>query len=75
MKKNFITLMAKNDHAHYPLRFMASDFFVPYWQNFLPVKIGQQYIPIIQDAARECVDYAMHGESIYWLIDFSDERA
>jgi hypothetical protein len=75
MTTNFTTLMSKQKHSFYPLRFMASDFFVPYWRCFIPVELDPAEVRIVQEAARAAVDFSMGDEEVYWLIDFSEDRA
>jgi hypothetical protein len=73
MTKNFSEVMAADDHSYYPLRFMSSEFFLPYWKYFWSSEIDEKYVRIIQATARECVDYFMQGEDEYWLISFAEE--
>ncbi len=74
MNLSFSEILSKTENAYYPLRLIASDFFVPYWNAFTQ-EIPEQYIPIIQKAARECVEYFMNGEEIYWHINFEEKNA
>lgn len=67
--------MARNDHAYYPLRFLSSAFFVKYWRMFIPMSLDGDQIRAVQDAARNCVDYSMQGENIYWNISFDEATA
>ena len=75
MKPDFVALMAKNDQTYYPLRFMSSEFFLTYWKTFIPMDWEQKETDSIQNAARQSVDYAMYGETIYWLISFDEATA
>jgi hypothetical protein len=75
MTANFPETMSIEDHSYYPLRFMASEFFLPYWRCFLSSAIDDGFVRTIQAAARQCVDYFMQGEEEYWLISFAEEDA
>lgn len=75
MNNNFATLMSKQENSYYPLRFMASDFFVPYWRCFLAVELAPEEVRVVQEAARAAVAHSMGSEEIYWLIDFSEDNA
>jgi hypothetical protein len=70
------SVMAKSDQSFYPLRVLASDFFVPYWKHFLSsFVIAPEHCAVIQSAARDAVDFMMDGEEEYWNIDFSEPNA
>lgn len=74
MVNKFAQKISVKDNAYYPLQFLASDFFVPYWNCFIP-PIPDKFIPEIQKAARACVDYFMDNEEIYWLVSFEEKHA
>jgi len=75
MKRDFIVLMGKSDHAYYPLRFIASSFFTPYWSYFVPDILEPEEIKLVQKAAKNAVDESMGGEKIYWIISFDEDKA
>jgi hypothetical protein len=71
MISNFVKSMSANDRPYDALRFLASDFFRGYWKYFSCGDISEEYSQIVQSAARECNDYFMDDESIFWNISFS----
>jgi hypothetical protein len=76
LEASLLSRMAKNDQSFYPLRVLASDFFVPYWKHFLSsFVIAPEHCAVIQSAARDAVDLMMDGEEEYWNIDFSEPNA
>ncbi len=75
MTTEFATTVAGDRHAQQPLRFLAADFFVPYWRNIVAGDTDAEAVRTTQEAARAAVDLAMGGEPIYWNIDFSEEHA
>jgi hypothetical protein len=72
MTKKFLQNIPIKGDAYDPLRFMASDFFVSYWNYFAPL-IPDQFTSEIQKAARICVDHFMDQEEIFWLISFEEK--
>ncbi len=75
MTTEFAATIAGDKHAQQPLRFLAADFFVPYWRHVLAGEIDAASVRTAQEAARACVDLSMGGEAIYWNIDFSVANA
>lgn len=75
MTTEFAAAIAGDRHAQQPLRFLAADFFVPYWRHVLPGDIDAASVRTTQEAARASVDLSMGGEAIYWDIDFSEAAA
>jgi hypothetical protein len=75
MSTEFAALVAKKWGAQQPLRFLAADFFLPYWQYFLPGELDAASVRTTQEAARACVELAMGDETNYWEIDLSEENA
>lgn len=70
MNEKFCKMMAADDHSYYPLRFLASTYFVRHWSLFADCLDYKEDLALVQRAARECVDILMGGEEIYWNVSF-----